>query len=201
MFCSNCGESQSASAKFCSACGTEINGLIPVGAGSKTTGKSRLTKPAFIAGAIVLLATGGAFAAVNSIQNSEFLEKQKLVASVFPDVVDKCKNLGFGFESDFSYLALDGIGQEDFLGASYSEITCVIDALKMPKADKARWTHTRALDGVQEAAWSSADGSYKITASWTYHPDNGCDINFKIESEFLDGYTPAPASSESVETS
>lgn len=50
------------------------------------------------------------------------------------------------------------------------DITCVLGELEAPASMTERMDRTRALDGVQEAAWAGME------ASWSYHPDNGLDI-------------------------
>jgi hypothetical protein len=65
---------------------------------------------------------------------------------------------------------LDSSGQEDYTGISYDALTCIFNALNMSAAVQAHVGETRALDGRQEDSWSG------FTASWTYHPDQGCDM-------------------------
>lgn len=52
-------------------------------------------------------------------------------------------------------------------GLSLTEIDCVLDVVKVPNAIASQMDGTRALDGTQDATWD------KISATWTYHPDNG----------------------------
>lgn len=197
MFCRHCGHQLEAESKFCSNCGSGLDSDLSANSHLKTRPKLN-KKTLVVSGAVVLTLVASAVAAVLVLQNierNEYLKVQNSVATVFDRVVKKCQKLGFGFEHDYSYLAVDGMGQEDFLGATYTEVQCVVDGLQMPPADKARWMSTRALDGVQEATWSAKDGTYSISASWTYHPDNGSDINFAIKSDFLKDYVPKPKSS------
>lgn len=65
-------------------------------------------------------------------------------------------------------LVLDMKNSTDQQGAQ--ALRCVMVETKMPGADITRLGQTRALDGVQEAAWSDYE------ASWTYHPEAGLDI-------------------------
>jgi hypothetical protein len=53
---------------------------------------------------------------------------------------------------------------------AYSEIACVLRELEAPADVTARMDSTRALDGMQEATWG------RVSASWTYHPDDGLDV-------------------------
>lgn len=66
-------------------------------------------------------------------------------------------------------LSIDGEGEEA-VGASIDEIACILVELDVPDVVTSRMEQTRALDGMQDATWGD------LTASWTYHPDNGLDI-------------------------
>lgn len=61
-------------------------------------------------------------------------------------------------------------GGEDSVGASLSDVACVLAALDVPDSVITRIDSTRALDGRQEASWDDLD------ASWGYHPDSGLDL-------------------------
>jgi hypothetical protein len=52
-------------------------------------------------------------------------------------------------------------------GLSLEEIACVLATLSVPDSVVSQMDATRALDGMQKASWD------KISATWTYHPDNG----------------------------
>lgn len=52
-------------------------------------------------------------------------------------------------------------------GLSLEEIACVLTTLSVPDSVVSQMDATRALDGMQKASWD------KISATWTYHPDNG----------------------------
>jgi hypothetical protein len=56
--------------------------------------------------------------------------------------------------------------------ASISDLDCDLSVLKAPSFVTSQINSTRALDGVQKATWG------KISAFWTYHPDNGVNISF-----------------------
>lgn len=68
-------------------------------------------------------------------------------------------------------LVIDMRGDEYGTGSlSSSEVGCLLGALNTPASVTSRMDSTRALDGMQDASW---DG---LTATWTYHPDDGLDI-------------------------
>ncbi|MCA4132936.1 hypothetical protein LD110_08945 [Arthrobacter sp. M4] len=52
-------------------------------------------------------------------------------------------------------------------GLPMSDIACILKAVNVPDSVVSQMDSTRALDGMQRASWD------KISASWTYHPDNG----------------------------
>lgn len=67
-------------------------------------------------------------------------------------------------------LVIDGAGEVPGSGAEVETIATVLVELDATDAVLTRMSSTRALDGMQEASW---DG---LTASWTFHPDEGLDI-------------------------
>lgn len=71
-------------------------------------------------------------------------------------------------------LTLDDVGRYEWstLFLTRSDYECVARVLKMPDFVKTNVGNTRALDGMQRTTWG------KITAYWTYHPDDGLNISF-----------------------
>lgn len=72
-------------------------------------------------------------------------------------------------------MSIDGVGAKKPLGAGLDQIECILNELGAPSTVRARMGNTRALDGTQDASWSS------LRATWTYHPESG--INVVIEDE------------------
>lgn len=70
-------------------------------------------------------------------------------------------------------LYLDGEGEET-VGLPYEDEGCVLNYLEVPASVLDRMGSTTAMMGVQEADFNG------ILATWTYHPDNGFDINFSV---------------------
>lgn len=66
-------------------------------------------------------------------------------------------------------LELDGVYK--YL-VSDIEFACVTSVLGMPSSVKSKLSMTRALDGIQSAKFG------KISADWSYHPDDGLSITF-----------------------
>ena len=56
--------------------------------------------------------------------------------------------------------------------ATYSDVECALRIMKAQSFVNDQINTTRALDGMQKATWG------KISAIWTYHPDNGLNISF-----------------------
>jgi hypothetical protein len=70
-------------------------------------------------------------------------------------------------------LYLDGEGEET-VGLPSEDEGCVLNFLEVPASVLDRMGSTTAMMGVQEAEFNG------ILATWTYHPDNGFDINFSV---------------------
>lgn len=213
-FCKNCGQESSSGGKFCVQCGTPIDQSGSTSAGSSSNVNNisnRARKPkrnaaglilAFVA--VVAIAIGGVWfsnyqAEVRAQEEAaaeaaRFEAKQREVVNVLPGAVKQCgiDEPGFlnGFEVDATSLTMDGEGEDDFWGAQYSEIVCVLDELGMPASTKARWSSTRALDGQLDGSWSGPGDDWTINAFWSFHPDSGPDVILELESEYLEGYVP-----------
>ena len=100
------------------------------------------------------------------------------------NALDICKltftnQKGVDLSSDNQTLYLDGLGQDESKGSTpvvtAKEIYCVLDALEAPEAILKRIGNTNFQMGLVE------DDFEGIYLSWTYHPDNGLDIYFKIQ--------------------
>lgn len=76
---------------------------------------------------------------------------------------------------DGASLIISRAGAEERPGATILQAMCVLYELDVPDAVVFQIEGTRALDGRQHADW---DG---ISASWTYHPDNG--LNMILQEE------------------
>ncbi|HEV7647957.1 MAG TPA: hypothetical protein VGP26_07345 [Actinophytocola sp.] len=68
-------------------------------------------------------------------------------------------------------LVIDTAGEDYGTGSDTDDgLMCTLGELRTPQAVIAQLEHTRALDGMQTAAWDV------YGARWTYHPDNGVDL-------------------------
>ena len=99
-------------------------------------------------------------------------------SSVLPDAVNFCgveEQWGIGLGDDGQSLTIDGEGDEDYsLGVPYLDTLCVLTAVDTPDGVISRMGSTRALDGMQTAEWD------RISAYWTYHPDDGLDVVLEV---------------------
>lgn len=71
-------------------------------------------------------------------------------------------------------LKLDSEGDEQIGGLSIDDTECVLNELGVPDSVVDKMGSTRALDGMQTATWDD------ITATWTYHPDDGLDVILEL---------------------
>lgn len=67
-------------------------------------------------------------------------------------------------------ITLKGQPDAGTTGLPIKDIACVLRAVSVPDSVVSQMDSTRALDGMQKAAWD------KISASWTYHPTNGLKV-------------------------
>lgn len=72
-------------------------------------------------------------------------------------------------------LVIDMMGEDEYVGASYTDVICVISAVNTPGYIVSQMQNTRAMDGMQSAEY---DG---ISVQWNYHPDSGLDVTYHKE--------------------
>ena len=98
-------------------------------------------------------------------------------SSVLPDALDSCAvelQWGIGLGDDGQSLTVDGQGDDDALGVPYADTLCILAAVDTPDGVISRMGSTRALDGMQTAEWD------RISAYWTYHPEDGLDVVLEV---------------------
>ena len=94
------------------------------------------------------------------------------------DAVAACgyaESSGITFAEDGQSLLFDGMGTDDYSGADFADIECLLTALEAPSTIYQQMRMTSSLMGVQNASW---DG---ISVSWSYHPDSSHFATFEIE--------------------
>ena len=105
------------------------------------------------------------FLTFQAYSKCKLYKKDSTVAGV--ELLDNGATLKFSYAGKYSsYLASAG---------SYSDVTCTLTMMKAPSFVLSQIETTRALDGLQKAAWG------KSSAFWTYHPDNGLNISFNTK--------------------
>ena len=82
---------------------------------------------------------------------------------------------GISIDDDGKGMFVDMEGEEDLLGASYSDVICVLEAVDTPSSVLSQMSNTTSLMGIQTASW---DG---LSASWSYHPDRGLDVSLRLD--------------------
>ncbi len=93
-------------------------------------------------------------------------------AAVLPDAVEDCGvtgTAGIVVADEGRSLTFDMKGNDDYIGASITDLTCVFAALDMPSAVVSHMDQTTSMDGRQSESWGD------LTVSWSYHPDRGLD--------------------------
>jgi hypothetical protein len=117
---------------------------------------------------------GTLFLAVAACSGNAAPEPQELGQTKFEIAADACliTDVTAAVVGDDGYsLELDGEGKGASSGImSVTDIACVLGRLKVPDSVVSQMDATSALQGRQAAEWDD------VSASWTYHPDNGLDV-------------------------
>jgi hypothetical protein len=98
-----------------------------------------------------------------AFQKCKLFKKDNLLVNA--SLLDGGKTLDFNSVGKYQYST-----QYNF--ATYADLVCALGVLQTPSFVTSQINSTRALDGIQKATWG------KISAFWTYHPDNGVNITF-----------------------
>ncbi|MDO8148104.1 hypothetical protein Q6350_06630 [Isoptericola sp. b515] len=77
---------------------------------------------------------------------------------------------GIRLEDGGTTLMLDVQGSDDYSGATFDDLACVLSELGTPARVTELMGTTRAIDGHQSDTWD------RFTATWSYHPDSGLDL-------------------------
>lgn len=99
-----------------------------------------------------------------------------------------CKDIGqgdgapiemVGLAGDTKSLTIDSGGGGDLSAfAGFTAASCVLAELNAPSGIGSKMESTTAMMGSQEEDWNDGD----LTATWTYHPDNGLQVIFEDKS-------------------
>jgi hypothetical protein len=145
-----------------------------------------------IGGALVLIAAVSIFTQVTNDDKEKRAETRfntlsEIVKTFFPDAVKRC-NADQGISAGEDFLTIDGNGQEDFTGADFVKTVCLVKESQMPPRVTSRWQSTNALQGVLEDEWEVLSGKATVKVSWSFHPDSGPSMSFKLESPFYEEF-------------
>lgn len=98
-------------------------------------------------------------------------EKQSAIGKMI-SVCSKCKSKGTSLSSDKKSIMVDSDGKFDF--DATEDVMVIIDYLGLPDSLFDEMCQTNALMGRQTETYDC----YEV--SWSYHPDNGLDVVFKL---------------------
>lgn len=167
-FCTNCGKSLPAASMESPANPTILTQPeAPLPASVQPSSKRSPTP--LIVGGVALAGLLGAIALL--VSSGPTVLEQAYEECVGDDLF----TFGISIDDDGRGMFLDMEGDEDILGASYSDILCVLEAVDTPSSVLSQMDNTNSLMGIQNASW---DG---LTASWSYHPDRGLDISLRMD--------------------
>jgi len=120
---------------------------------------------------VALAGCGGASTAADPAPKPSAATSSAPAKTHFQQASHSCGLNGseYGAIGDAGYtITLQGQPEKGYRGGlSLKEIACVLNELSVPDSVVSQMDGTRALDGMQKASWD------KISATWTYHPDNG----------------------------
>lgn len=206
MYCWKCGERIKPDARFCVRCGTPVhdetqqppasgiadngNAVMPVvphtmpdaayATGSSATAfaatmADRLKQvwnrhPMYVTLPVALVVAAIVIAAGMGYNRSQILTRamdacQNQVDEETWDLFVAGEYASYRLSDHGRTLTIDGAGSIDG-----DLLSCVCDNVGMPQSVRSKIGNTRALDGTLTDSWDN------ITATWSYHPDDGLSI-------------------------
>lgn len=155
--------------------------------------KSRILPVALVAGLCgVVIGVAGTYgvitvmndrAAARQAAQLEAVEQEAADAraALLTTALEECDldvaSTGFSLGDGGHTLRVDMRGEDDFSGASYSDIDCVLAELEVPESVSAHIGQTTSMDGRQTEEWGD------VEFSWSYHPDRGLDGVLTVSSD------------------
>lgn len=98
--------------------------------------------------------------------------------TAFEDALATCGHpSGVNVADDGSTITIDMMGEQEYTGADYTDVECIVDAVGTPAYIKDSMWSTNALAGRQSDTFETENGG-TVSVSWSYHPDNGLDAVF-----------------------
>ncbi len=162
---------------------------------TKSSNGLKVSRKKIAIGALVAVALSlSALGVMSVVQNQRETQAQeyfdtraKKIKGFFQGVVSGC-SASAGVEVDQRNLTIDGKGEEDYFGANYWDVVCIINDAGMPPAIKSRFDNTNSLQGLVEDQWSVLNEDAEVKASWSYHPNSGPSVALELESPFLEPF-------------
>ena len=121
------------------------------------------------------------------VTQAKFEERAATVRTFFRKVTEGCDG-GSGVDFDEANLTVDGKGEDEFSGATYLTVVCIIVDAGITPAILSRFSNTNSLQGLLEDDWKVLDGDAEVLASWSYHPNSGPSVAMELESVFLEPF-------------
>lgn len=160
MFCPSCGTANSES-RFCINCGSAVQPAVQPEFTGITVSNKKLKNVLALVGSVLLLG-------IIVVGVSVALTPNPLVEAVSSCSLDGSD--GIELADGDETLIVDTEGNEDFSGASYDDLACLLAALNVPERIINSMNSTSSLDG------NVTDSFDNINMSWRYHPDSGVNL-------------------------
>lgn len=136
------------------------------------------------AGAVAVLVAGGfAIPAV-----LEATAPKPAPFTLFSEARSSCGSEGVEVSDNGLSLSVDMMGEEDWSGAPYTAVDCIIQRTEITSFIEDNIYNTNALAGRQSDTYEIVLGGegtdwaetvFEIEVQWSYHPDNGLDLTYQ----------------------
>ena len=181
--CPKCGASLPTGTAFCGHCGSPVHASAPAQKKKRITKKKLIIIIAAAALAVVIFFSAllvGILAFSNSSSPSGISNISTSTESKLRNAYNThCSSTWATIGSDGSYLEIDTNpnNKDDYVNTeAYRAIEKVNDALGLPSYLFSEMGKTTALMGRQSETFDSLD----LSVSWSYHPDNGLVVTYKV---------------------
>lgn len=184
MFCKNCGKEIDDNTKFCMNCGSSVNGdnkkqedeknekvnkiLEDINKDTKKEANHKIFKVVIIIGVIIAIIVG-----VTLMLKNKGINLKKAYNKVLDENSAYSKFINIA--SDNSYIEIDTNPNDidDYYSAeAWNLVKAMNKELGFPESLENKMAHTRSLDGKQ------SDKINDIEVTWTYHPNDGLEIQY-----------------------
>ncbi len=108
----------------------------------------------------------------SKLEEAQKRKKKQEALQKLKSAANRCKSIFTELSSDGKSIIMDAYGEYDF--TSVADVKTIISCLGLPESLYEEMSHTTALMGRQ------SDKFENFEVSWSYHPDNGLDVIFKL---------------------